>query len=128
MNFFEGSLRRSEGKSDGSFTFSGSGLSINVQCNAAVADGAVLGVRPHHIEVAASEGGDGMFRAEVAVVEPMGNEQIVYATLADGKRVVAIAPPEPLLKQGEVISISVRSDSVHVFDAESGARLACRGK
>jgi len=65
----------------------------------------------------------GAFRADVAVVEPMGNEQIVYATLSDGKRLVAIAPPEPSIKPGEIVGIRVKSDAVHLFDAESGARL-----
>jgi ABC-type sugar transport system ATPase subunit len=60
----------------------------------------VLGLRPHHVEVTGGGGEAGTFRAEVAVVEPMGNEQIVYTTLSDGKRLVAIAPPEPVMKRG----------------------------
>src|SRR5687768_1839641 len=51
MNFFEGSLLPSDGGRDGSFTFSGSGLSIKVRCDAAPPERVVLGVRPHHVEV-----------------------------------------------------------------------------
>ena len=127
MNFFEGSLLPSDGGRDGSFTFSGSGMSIGVRCDVAPQERVVLGVRPHHVEVAGSEERDGTFRAEVAVVEPMGNEQIVYATLADGKRLVSIAPPEPAIKPGEIIGFRVKSDAVHLFDAASGARIRCDG-
>ncbi|MFL5554403.1 MAG: TOBE domain-containing protein, partial [Gemmatimonadaceae bacterium] len=62
-------------------------------------------------------------RAEVSVVEPMGNEQIVYVTLSGGDRLVAVAPPQELIKPGDVVSIHVRPEGVHVFDAETGARL-----
>jgi multiple sugar transport system ATP-binding protein len=127
MNFFEGSLR-GDGKGDRNFTFIGSGLSIDVRCDAPPSERVVLGVRPHHVEVAGGEGGDGIFRAEVAVVEPMGNEQIVYATLSDGKRLVAIAPPEPAMRPGEIVSVRVKSEAVHVFDAESGTRVKCNGE
>jgi multiple sugar transport system ATP-binding protein len=123
MNFFEGLLQRSDGDGDASFTFTGSGLSIKVRCDAPRSERVVLGVRPHHVEVTGGEG----FRAEVAVVEPMGNEQIVYATLSDGKRLVAIAPPEPPMRPGEAVSVRVRSEAVHVFDAESGTRVKCHG-
>jgi multiple sugar transport system ATP-binding protein len=128
MNFFEGSLRPADGQVDGNFTFSGSGFSIAVRCDAPPAERVVLGVRPHHVEVTRGAGGDGMFRAEVAVVEPMGNEQIVYATLPDGKRLVAIAPPELSIKPGETVGVGIKSDAVHIFDAESGNRVRCKGE
>jgi multiple sugar transport system ATP-binding protein len=128
MNFFEGLLQRSAGEGDGSFTFTGSGLNMTVRCDAPQSDRVVLGVRPHHVEVTGGEGGAGVFRAEVAVVEPMGNEQIVYATLSDGKRLVAIAPPEPAMRPGDTVNVRVRSEAVHVFDAESGTRVKCHGE
>jgi multiple sugar transport system ATP-binding protein len=128
MNFFDGSLLRADGKGDGTYTFTGSGLTIDVRCDEPRSERVVLGVRPHHVEVAGGEGSDRTFRAEVAVVEPMGNEQIVYATLSDGKRLVAIAPPEPAMKPGDVVSVRVKSDAVHLFDAESGSRVKCNGE
>ena len=85
----------------------------------------VLGIRPHHLEVVGE--GEGSLRGEVAVVEPMGNEQIVYATLPGGKRVIALAPPEPALSAGSNVSIRVKKDALHVFDAKSGSRVSCSG-
>jgi ABC-type sugar transport system ATPase subunit len=114
MNFFEGSLTGSE--------FTGSGLTLSVKCDAAL-DRVVLGVRPHHVAVVGTE--RGMFSAEVGVVEPMGNEQIVYARLSDGGRLVAIAPPEPRIEAGQIVGIRMTSDAVHIFDAESGMRVNC---
>ena len=126
MNFFDGEMRRDSGpEGDGKFTFNGDGFRIGVVCDASPVDRVVLGVRPHHLEVVGEE--EGSIRAEVAVVEPMGNEQIVYATLPGGKRVVALAAPEPSIKPATIVSIRVRTDAVHVFDAASGARVNCRG-
>jgi ABC-type sugar transport system ATPase subunit len=80
-----------------------------------------LGVRPQHIEVTAD--GENRPKGEVGVVEPMGNEQIVYVTLSGGDRLVAVAPPQEMIRPGDVVSIRVRPEGVHIFDAETGARV-----
>ncbi|MEO7501912.1 MAG: TOBE domain-containing protein, partial [Gemmatimonadaceae bacterium] len=64
-------------------------------------------------------------RAEVTLVEPMGNEQIVYVALAGGERMVAVASPEPAIAPGANVAIRVRAEAVHIFDADSGVRLGC---
>jgi multiple sugar transport system ATP-binding protein len=60
---------------------------------------------------------------EVGVVEPMGNEQIVYVTLAGGERAVAVAPVQPRISAGERVTIRVGPEGLHIFDAESGRRM-----
>jgi hypothetical protein len=45
-------------------------------------------------------------------------------TLADGGRAVAVAPVQPRIVAGEKISIRVRPEGIHVFDAGSGSRIA----
>jgi len=126
MNFLEGSLHAEEGtgEKDGRFTFQGSGFAVSVQCDTTGSSRAVLGVRPQHLEVVAD--GDETLRAEVTLVEPMGNEQIVYASLPGGERLVAVAQPEPPITPGTIVALRVRGDAVHVFDAASGARLGRR--
>jgi multiple sugar transport system ATP-binding protein len=116
MNFFEGELR--------SGTFTGDGFTIGLNCDSLQSDRVVVGVRPHHLEVVGE--GQGSLRAEVAVVEPMGNEQIVYAALPGGKRVVALAPPETEIKPESVVEIRVKPDAIHVFDTATGARVSCK--
>jgi multiple sugar transport system ATP-binding protein len=122
MNFIEGVIRR-EGPSSVR-TFRGIDLVIDVPLEAEAPGRVFLGVRPQHLEVVSeSVRGDGTLRAEVGVVEPMGNEQIVYVTLSGGDRLVAVAPPQQQVAPGDVVAIRVRPEGVHVFDAESGARL-----
>jgi multiple sugar transport system ATP-binding protein len=122
MNFFEGALTRTG--AGGMCTFRGTDLTISVPCEPGTSDRVFLGVRPQHLEVVADgAGGEGSLRAEVGVVEPMGNEQIVYLTLSAGGRVVAVAPVQPRITPGEKVSIRVRPEGLHVFDALTGKRI-----
>jgi multiple sugar transport system ATP-binding protein len=123
MNFIEGVIQRSDAVATTGFcTFKGIDLNVDVPCDDATRRGRVfLGVRPQHIEV--STNGDGRPRAEVGVVEPMGNEQIVYVTLSGGDKLVAVAPPEAIIRPGDTVSINIRPEGVHLFDAETGERI-----
>jgi multiple sugar transport system ATP-binding protein len=123
MNFLEGVIRR-EGPSNVR-TFRGIDLAIDVPLEAEAPGRVFLGVRPQHLEVVGeTASGDGTLRGEVGVVEPMGNEQIVYVTLSGGDRLVAVAPPQQQVAPGDVVAIRVRPEGVHIFDAESGRRLS----
>ena len=118
MNFFEGTLTR-EGPA---CRFTTTDLSVDIRCDPGVQDGSmVLGVRPQDISIALD--GEGDIRGEVAVVEPMGSEQVVYAILPSGSRVIAVVPAAPIVKAGEPISMRVRGEAGHLFDSESGNRL-----
>jgi multiple sugar transport system ATP-binding protein len=122
MNFFEGALTRTG--AGGMCTFRGIDLTIRVPCEPGTSDRVFLGIRPQHLEVVGeATGGDGSLRAEVGVVEPMGNEQIVYLTLPGGERVVAVAPVQPRITPGEKVSIRVRPEGLHIFDAQTGKRI-----
>jgi len=118
MNFFEGTLNQN----GDACTFAGKDITIRIPCTPGLSSGRVtLGVRPQHLTV----GGDaeGSVRGEVVVVEPMGNEQIVYVMLANATRLVAVAPTEQMVKAGEMVAVQVRGDAAHVFDGETGARV-----
>jgi len=122
MNFFEGTLTRTGAV--GMCTFRGPDLTIRVRCEPGVNDTVFLGIRPQHLEVVGdAASGEGSLRAEVGVVEPMGNEQIVYLTLPEGGRAVAVAPVQPRIVPGEKVSIRVRPEGLHVFDAQTGKRI-----
>ena len=122
MNFIEGVIQRSEtaGRGAGMCTFKGIDLTLDVPCGE-TRGRVFLGVRPQHIEV--SNDGQNRPKAEVGVIEPMGNEQIVYVTLSGGDKLVAVAPPQDIIKPGDIVSIRVRPEGVHLFDAESGKRI-----
>ena len=123
MNFLEGVIRR-EGPGV-ERTFRGINVAIDIPQQSEARDRVFLGVRPQHLEVfgGPGTGDDGTLRAEVGVVEPMGNEQIVYVTLSGGDRLVAVAPPDQRVTPGDIVSIRVRPEGLHVFDAATGARL-----
>jgi len=123
MNFFDGTLTRTG--VGGMCTFRGADLTIRVPCEPGINDNVFLGVRPQHLEVVGDgAGGEGSLRAEVGVVEPMGNEQIVYLTLPGGGRAVAVAPVQPRITPGEKVSIRVRPEGLHIFDAQTGNRIS----
>ena len=123
MNFIEGVIQRSgdTGRGAGMCVFKGVDLTLDVPCDGESRGRVFLGVRPQHIDVTS----DGMNRprAEVGVVEPMGIEQIVYVTLSGGDKLVAVAPPQEVIRPGDTVSIRVRPEGVHIFDAESGNRI-----
>ena len=122
MNFFEGTLTRTG--AGGMCTFRGKDLTIRVPCEPGLNDRVFLGIRPQHLEVVGdAASGEGSLRAEVGVVEPMGNEQIVYLTLPAGERAVAVAPVQPRITPGEKVSVRVRAEGLHVFDAQTGSRI-----
>jgi len=123
MNFIEGVIQRSEGPSGrmGMCTFKGIDLTLDVPCDGESHGRVFLGVRPQHIEVTAD--GENRPKGEVGVVEPMGNEQIVYVTLTGGDRLVAVAPPQETIRPGDIVSIRIKPEGVHIFDAESGSRI-----
>jgi multiple sugar transport system ATP-binding protein len=123
MNFFGGAVTRTG--NGGMCTFQGAEFTIRVPCEPGTAERVFLGVRPQHLEITDdSARGEGVVRAEVGVVEPMGNEQIVYVSLPKGERAVAVAPVQPRITAGEKVSIRVRPEGVHIFDGESGKRIA----
>ena len=122
MNFIEGALRRE----DGTCVFSAAALTLPLACDSidAAAD-AVLGVRPQHLVIStAGERGPGTVQTTVAVVEPLGSEQVVHATTPSGERLVAIAPPEQRIAPDESVTIRIPADRAHLFRRSDGARIA----
>ena len=79
---------------------------------------AAYGFRPEHLRIAP----DGV-PAEVVVVEPTGSETQVMLKLG-GSDIVAVFRDRIAARPGEIIKISPDLANVHLFDAESGERLA----
>lgn len=76
-----------------------------------------LGVRPEHLVLS-----DAGLPATVAVVEPTGSETHIIARL-DDREVTAVTRERPGVRPGETIHLMPEPGRVHLFDAESGARL-----
>ena len=83
----------------------------------------IIGVRPHDVVLGNGSTGGGAVRATVALVEPLGSEQIVHLAVGENQLVTAVAPPERRFTMDEVTSLQISSSSMHLFDAATGARL-----
>jgi len=91
----------------------------------------VLGIRPESINLLEADqaGSDPEYEFEmrVAVVEPMGNENVVHLDFPDAPEgsddVTAITDGLRHVEEGEMVTAHLPVGAVHVFDAESGEAL-----
>jgi multiple sugar transport system ATP-binding protein len=115
INLWNGTL-------DANGCVTGAGLAFPATALPVSSNGAAvqLGVRPEDIEVAAAAQ-DGWAKAQVEVVEPIGNETIVSARAA-GEEIVARTAPDTPLAPGASVWFRVRSGRVLFFDAATGER------
>lgn len=85
----------------------------------------VLGVRPEHLELAATDSpyrDDSAFEARIESTEPLGNETFLFVRAGEHEltaRAGGGTPPVP----GDEAWLTVDGDRVHLFDPESGASL-----
>ena len=117
MNVLRGEL-----KVNGAAAFrGGGGLNVPLAAAPPAGDGrrVVFGVRPEHLRLAE----DG-FPAEVAVVEPTGSEVQVVARTQGGEEIIVVFRERHLFKPGELIRLAPQADVVHLFDGETGQRIA----
>jgi multiple sugar transport system ATP-binding protein len=77
----------------------------------------VVGLRPEAISV----GANGV-PARVEVVEELGADAYVFCT-SDAGRFVARTEARATLARGERVSLAVRGEEAHLFDAVTGDRL-----
>ena len=98
---------------------------------AAVADSesATLGIRPEDLLVSVDAdvaGGDHAYAATVEVVEPMGDENVVHLSLADGPDLVATVDGLRQLEDGTDVVVELPEKAIHVFDGLTGEAVHSR--
>jgi multiple sugar transport system ATP-binding protein len=80
----------------------------------------VIGIRPEHLQFDTT----GLLDAKVTVVESLGHERHVICRLDDGQMLIARQPSSATPPaEGEAVHLAAPSEHVHVFDAETGARI-----
>lgn len=79
------------------------------------------GIRPEHLLPCAES--EAQIRLTAEVVEPQGAETIVHG-LAEGLKLTVRLDGAASVTEGEAIPLRVAADSLHLFDCESGRRLA----
>jgi ABC-type sugar transport system ATPase subunit len=84
--------------------------------------GVIVGIRPHDVEVLAAGAADQDASALVELVEPLGSECRVHLTL-DGRRAIAIVPPDRPLSAGDRAGLRFRRDRLHWFEKTTGRRV-----
>ena len=84
---------------------------------------AEIGIRPEHIDIAASGTADALLKVEI--VEQLGGESYLYGALADGTALTLRCPSESQAKRGESVPIRFQRDRLHLFDA-GGAVIRTR--
>ncbi len=116
MNFFPGTL----GSVQGGWEFRGASFRLELPPSGEFSSGpATLGVRPEDLQL----GSDGVLRATVRVVEPIGSEVFVHLTTADGELAVARAPADVQVAVEERVGLEIPPKKVHLFSGASGVRI-----
>ncbi|MBX3028994.1 MAG: sn-glycerol-3-phosphate ABC transporter ATP-binding protein UgpC [Chloroflexi bacterium] len=89
--------------------------------SAVKAGNAIMGIRPEHLDLQAA-GPAGTLQGNADVVEYLGNEELIHVS-AGGNDVVAVVDSAYRVKPGDVLSLKVPLDKIHLFDAETGLSL-----
>ncbi|WP_037074711.1 ABC transporter ATP-binding protein [Rhizobium mesoamericanum] len=126
MNFFEGKLL-STGPGGVALEAQGFGpVNLPTEPANAVAEQAVIvGVRPSHFELAGDGGPSGItVRFNVDYAESIGTDTYIYGKL-EGSETATIAhlPDHVAIRDHSSLTLVVRPQRLHLFDAESGANL-----
>ena len=74
----------------------------------------VLGVRPENIY----PDPEGSIEAHIEVIEPMGNEIIIYCSIHENKVIIRMDTREEF-KPGDTIRVNIKPDLTHFFDRET---------
>ncbi|MFP5343196.1 MAG: ABC transporter ATP-binding protein [Candidatus Limnocylindria bacterium] len=86
----------------------------------------VAGFRPEHLEIGEPAPGTDAFRARADVVEYLGNEELLHVSAAD-QDIVAIVNSSHRVRPGDIVSLTIPLDKLHLFDAETGDALTSAG-
>jgi len=84
--------------------------------------GYVLGIRPEHLDVHTTDGPEATTQAKADVVEYLGNEELLHVIVA-GVDIVAVVDSARNVHPGDVVTLHVPLDKIHLFDATSEASL-----
>jgi multiple sugar transport system ATP-binding protein len=82
----------------------------------------ILGIRPEHIDVADTGGLVASAQAKADVVEYLGNEELLHIIVA-GVDVVAVVSSDRNVRPGDIVTLHLPLDKIHLFDATTEASL-----
>ncbi|MGE5679954.1 MAG: ABC transporter ATP-binding protein [Bacillota bacterium] len=123
MNFISGEVLQENGLV---FKDNSNTISVKIPVNLSerlknyVGKKLVLGVRPEEIYDTPADGNGKMQKMDVKleVVEPLGNEILLYFVISDSQ-IVARIPPREKPVQGSTMSLYLNTEKLHFFDKET---------
>ncbi|HET7613392.1 MAG TPA: sn-glycerol-3-phosphate ABC transporter ATP-binding protein UgpC [Gemmatimonadaceae bacterium] len=128
MNFINGKIEA--GGNAARFVADGGDWNINLPTSVTnrlkVAEGkaVTLGIRPEDVSVVAPEDvAQGIVTARLDLVESLGNETFIYARAGTHDLTARVGLPQPLPPLGSNISLGLKLERAHFFDAPSGERI-----
>ena len=117
MNFIDGAVEVSGDR----LRFKATGGVVDLaRRDGAHAGQVTLGVRPEHVRLSASDEG---WPATVSLIEPLGDETLVFLDYGGPASVVAKVDAEDTVAVGDRRRFTFRTDRIVFFDAASGARV-----
>ncbi len=79
-----------------------------------------VGIRPEHLAIA--DGAEPTLELEVELVEALGADSLVYGTVEAGQ-IICRLPHDVKVRMGDKLPLVIAAENLHLFDADSGARL-----
>src|SRR4029078_11758992 len=128
MNFINGKIEGAE--SSARFVADGGDWNINLpttlveRVKGAQGKPIPLGIRPEDVSVVAPEDiAQAVITARLDLVESLGNETFIYARAGSHDLTARVGLPQPLPPLGSNISLGLKLERAHFFDAASGERI-----
>ena len=81
-----------------------------------------IGIRPEDVLLSSEKSIAGDISVLAEVVEPMGNETLLYFTLQE-TQMIARGNPNQVYKSGNTSSMQINKDKIYFFDKESGIAI-----
>ncbi|MBL8905068.1 MAG: sn-glycerol-3-phosphate ABC transporter ATP-binding protein UgpC [Rhizobiales bacterium] len=119
MNLFSGKITHRGGRSQIELD-AGAHVTLPVAVRAKEGRRLTVGVRPEHFDIARNENS---LAARVEVVEPLGS-QMQVGLACGSETLIAIFNERLSCMPGDIMHLAPRAGHLHVFDAESGQRIA----
>ncbi len=83
----------------------------------------LAGFRPEHLEMGEVGNEVGTIHGTADVVEYLGNEELLHVTV-QGRDIVAIVDSSHRVRPGDSVQLRLPVDKLHLFNLETGAKLA----
>ena len=82
----------------------------------------IAGFRPEHLGLGEASGTSATIQGKADVVEYLGNEELLHVT-SDNRELVAIVDSSHNVRPGDVVTLHLPVEKLHLFNAETGASL-----